>query len=186
MRPPVRYKWKIKCVASRPVIGWRLCPGNSTEITDGCGTGQLLCFRCQTLIAYITNDDRPNNYIISAKPARSEATWRLVCTGNKSPQLHGFSVLFCSWLRVCYRSSIQHTTRYLIYSININTVWTCLYHRNSQLCRRPCLPAVIENSAIAFPHSPVPSAVHKAIPPYSDPSIRHRDATVFFSHQISC
>jgi len=128
---------------------------------------------------------RPAQYIISAKPARSEATWRLVCTGNKSPQLHGFSVLFCSWLRVCYRSSIQHTTRYLIYSININTVSTCLYHRNSQLCRRPCLPAVIENSAIAFPHSPVHSAVHKAIPPYSDPSIRHRDATVF-SHQISC
>jgi len=39
---------------------------------------------------------RPAQYIISAKPARSEATWRLVCTGNKSPQLHGFSVLFCS------------------------------------------------------------------------------------------
>ena len=51
------------CVASRPVIGWRLPHSNSTQITDGCGAGhirQLLCFRCvhaitaDTVIAYIT------------------------------------------------------------------------------------------------------------------------------------
>ena len=63
-----------------------LTPNNSTQITDGCGVGhirQLLCFRdiqamtADTVIAYITYDDRPNN-ITSVKPARSEATWRLV------------------------------------------------------------------------------------------------------------
>ena len=51
------------CVASRPVIGWRLPHSNSTQITDGCGAGhirQLLCFRCvhaitaDTVIADIT------------------------------------------------------------------------------------------------------------------------------------
>jgi len=39
---------------------------NSTQITDGCGVGQLLCFRCMqtitadTVIAYVTHNDRPN------------------------------------------------------------------------------------------------------------------------------
>ena len=39
---------------------------NSTQITDGCGIGQLLCFRCMqtitadTVIAYVTHNDRPN------------------------------------------------------------------------------------------------------------------------------
>jgi len=56
-----------KVVASRPVIGWRLhAPSNSTQIADGCGVGQLLCFRrmqaitANTVIAYITHNDRPN------------------------------------------------------------------------------------------------------------------------------
>ena len=34
----------LECVVCRPVIGWRLCPSNSIQITDGCGVGQLLCF----------------------------------------------------------------------------------------------------------------------------------------------
>jgi len=39
----------LGCVASRPVTGWRLPPSNSTQITDGCGVGQLLCFGRLTL-----------------------------------------------------------------------------------------------------------------------------------------
>jgi len=64
-----------RCVTSRSVIGWRL----PTQTTDGCGVGQLLCFRCtqaitaDTVIAYITHDDRPSQYIISVNPA-----WRRV------------------------------------------------------------------------------------------------------------
>jgi len=34
-----------------------------------------------TIIAYIAHDDRP---IISVKPARSEATWRLAVFKNKN------------------------------------------------------------------------------------------------------
>ena len=55
------------------------CPSNSTQMTDG----QLLCFACtqattvDTVIAYITHDDRPK-YNIGVKPVRSEATWLLV------------------------------------------------------------------------------------------------------------
>jgi len=59
----------IGCVASQ--VGPSLVDGcppphNSIQITDGCGVGQLLCFRCMqaitadTVIAYITHDDRPN------------------------------------------------------------------------------------------------------------------------------
>jgi len=29
----------LGCVVSRPVIGWRLPPSNSTQITDGCSVG---------------------------------------------------------------------------------------------------------------------------------------------------
>ena len=46
----------LGCIASWPVTGWRLCPNNSTQITDGCGidhdhpsamgTRQLLYSRC--------------------------------------------------------------------------------------------------------------------------------------------
>ena len=36
----------LGCVAGRPVNGWRLPPSNSTQKTNGCGVGQLLCFRC--------------------------------------------------------------------------------------------------------------------------------------------
>ena len=69
----------LRCVASRPVTGWRLPPSNSTQITDGCGVGhghrdiwQLLCFRwwhCYRL----HYSRRPAQYIISVKPARSES-----------------------------------------------------------------------------------------------------------------
>ena len=59
------------CVASRPVIGWRLSGSISTQITDGCGVSQLLCFSCtqaitaaDTVIAHVTHDDRSN--ILSA------------------------------------------------------------------------------------------------------------------------
>ena len=60
-----------RCVASRPIIGWRLPHSNSTQITDGCAIGQLLCFRCMqavtadTVIAYITHEE----YL--AKPMRA-------------------------------------------------------------------------------------------------------------------
>jgi len=64
-----RYKnvtYLSRCVASRLVIGWRLPPSNSTQITDGCGVGyghrgiwQLLCFRCMRAI---THDDWPKIY----------------------------------------------------------------------------------------------------------------------------
>jgi len=65
-------------VASRPVIGRRLPPSNSTQITDGCrvghdGVGHNSCCVSDA----ITHDERPQ-YIISVKLARSEATWRLV------------------------------------------------------------------------------------------------------------
>ena len=50
-------------VASRPVIGWRLSRSISTQITDGCGVSQLLCFSCtqaitagDTVIAHVTHD----------------------------------------------------------------------------------------------------------------------------------
>ena len=33
----------LGCVASRPVIGWRLPHNNSTQITDGCGFGHDSC-----------------------------------------------------------------------------------------------------------------------------------------------
>ena len=60
-------RWRV---ASKPVIGWRMPPSNSTQITDGCGVGyrdiwQLLCFVCMqtvtadTVIAYITHDYLP-------------------------------------------------------------------------------------------------------------------------------
>jgi len=57
---------------------------SSTRKIDGCGVGQLLCFRymqaitADTVIAYVTHDDR-HNIIVVVKPARSEAraaTWR--------------------------------------------------------------------------------------------------------------
>jgi len=62
------------------------CPlAITTEITDGCGVGQLLCFRgiqaitTDTVIAYITYDDWPNiSPVSTVKPAWSEATLRLV------------------------------------------------------------------------------------------------------------
>ena len=38
------------CVASQSVTGWRLPHSNSTQITDGCRIGQLLCFRCRQKI----------------------------------------------------------------------------------------------------------------------------------------
>jgi len=66
----------LDCVASRPFIGWRLYPSNSTQITDGCGVGQLFCFRCMqaktadTVIAYITHDNRPSTS--SASTERSD------------------------------------------------------------------------------------------------------------------
>ena len=79
----------LGCVASPSVIGWRLCPSNSTQITHGCGVGhwdirQLLCFsrriaRCcwySYLLQSLPATTGP--YIITLKPARSEATWRLV------------------------------------------------------------------------------------------------------------
>ena len=69
--------------ASRPVNGWRLPLSNFTQTTDRCGVGhpdiwQLLCFRSDVtctwqlltllwcVIAYITQDDRPN--VISVSP----------------------------------------------------------------------------------------------------------------------
>ena len=61
------------------------CPLATSEITDGCGVGQLLCFRgiqaitTDTVIAYITHDDWPNiSSVSTVKPAWSEATLRLV------------------------------------------------------------------------------------------------------------
>jgi len=68
----------LGCAGSRPVIGWRLPHSNSTEITEGCGFGhwdiwQLLYFRCvqtmtaDTLIAYITRDDRSNTSSASSR-----------------------------------------------------------------------------------------------------------------------
>ena len=72
-----------RCVArvcwSGPVIGWRLPRSNSMQITDGCGVGQLLCFRrmqaitAGTVIAYITHDDRSN---ISSASSRHAAKRR--------------------------------------------------------------------------------------------------------------
>jgi len=62
------------------VDGYRLPPSNSTQVTYGCGVGQLLCFRCtqaiiaDTVIAYITHDNNPS----SVKPAWCEATRQLV------------------------------------------------------------------------------------------------------------
>jgi len=62
------YLVSLECVASWPVIGWYLppsnswsdlifshprsegWPSNSTLIKDGCGIGQLLCFRCMQII----------------------------------------------------------------------------------------------------------------------------------------
>jgi len=41
----------LGCAASRPVIGWRLCPSNCTHITDGYCVSQLLCLRCLTLLS---------------------------------------------------------------------------------------------------------------------------------------
>ena len=72
----------LGCVASRPVIGWRLCPSNSAQTTDRRGVGhiwQLLCFTCMqaitvdNVISYITDDDRPN---ISSASSRRGAKRR--------------------------------------------------------------------------------------------------------------
>ena len=41
----------LGCAASWPVIGWQFCPSNTTRTTGGCGIGQLLCFRCLTLLS---------------------------------------------------------------------------------------------------------------------------------------
>ena len=75
-----------KVVASRPVIGWRLhAPSNSTQIADGCAIGQLLCFRrmqaitANTVIAYITHDDRPNIHQRQAGTERSDVAAGRLC-----------------------------------------------------------------------------------------------------------
>jgi len=65
------YSFLHRCVARmccKSARHWMTAapPSDSTQITDGCGVGQLLCFRCMqtitadTLIAYFTHDDRPS------------------------------------------------------------------------------------------------------------------------------
>jgi len=44
------------CVASQPVIGWRLPPSNSTQITDKCGVGHDSC----CVSGVITHYDQPS------------------------------------------------------------------------------------------------------------------------------
>ena len=71
----------VGCVTSRSVIGWRLLPSHSVHIKMGAVATpsrprwrrprQPLCFRCNY-------PRRPALCIISVKPKRSEATWRLV------------------------------------------------------------------------------------------------------------
>jgi len=80
----------IGCVASRPVIGWRLFPSNSTQTTDGCGvwrrprtSGHIpaVVFQMhasENCYCYRLHYPRRSvRYIISVKLARSEATQRL-------------------------------------------------------------------------------------------------------------
>ena len=42
----------LGCVASRPVIGWRLCPTNSAHVTDECGVGHrdIHCTRMTAVV----------------------------------------------------------------------------------------------------------------------------------------
>ena len=62
-----RYVGRVCCKSARHwLTAAPTPPSNCTQITDGCGVGQLLCFRCiqaitaDTVIACITHDDRPN------------------------------------------------------------------------------------------------------------------------------
>jgi len=64
-------------VCCKSVRHWvTAAPSNSTQITGGGGVDQLLCFRCMqaiavdTVIAYITHDDRPNVSSASSKAKR--------------------------------------------------------------------------------------------------------------------
>jgi len=76
----------LGCVASRPVIGGLLCSSNSTKITDGVASATMTS--AMTAVVFQMLDTviwhglhyprRPAQYIISIKPARSEATWQLV------------------------------------------------------------------------------------------------------------
>jgi len=66
----------LGCVASRPVTGWRLCPSNSTRITDGCGQ-QASATHDSCCVSdagwHNTHDDRPN---ISSAASRHRAKRR--------------------------------------------------------------------------------------------------------------
>jgi len=69
----------LRCVASRPVAGWLLSP---TALATPHVTAAVFqthasdyCRHCYRL----RYSRRPVRCIISVKPARSEATWRLVC-----------------------------------------------------------------------------------------------------------
>jgi len=65
-----RYQSLNHCVARvccKSARHWlTAAPSNSTQTTHACGVDQLLCFRCMqaitadTVIVYITHDDRPN------------------------------------------------------------------------------------------------------------------------------
>jgi len=67
----------LGCVASRPVISWRLCHSDSTQITDGCRSASC-CVSDAWHCSRLHFPWWPTKYITSVKPAWSEATWWLV------------------------------------------------------------------------------------------------------------
>jgi len=100
----------LGCVASRSVIGWRLPPSNSTQITDVALTTAIRtsdscyvsdapagdnCWHCYRL----HYPRRTAQYIVGVEPARKVAQWRLVIIKTKCRrfrQLHG-ATTSCPW-----------------------------------------------------------------------------------------
>jgi len=74
----------LRCAASRPVIGSRLPPSNSTQTTDECGVGHDDVGHDSCCVSdAITHDDRPN---ISSASSQHGAKRRGAC-GNKNYNL---------------------------------------------------------------------------------------------------